>query len=109
MTSILIRITTTVVALVFSGSVALAAGSSPMPATDKRPGVTEYNAGVKLMKEGKYQEAQKKFEAALAKSPNMAPTSISDLFEHLRSDFAPQAAELSVASVTHETWVLHSG
>jgi tetratricopeptide (TPR) repeat protein len=72
MTRILIRITTTVVALAFSGTVALAAGSSPMPATDTRPGVAEYNAGVKLMKEGKYQEAQGKFEAAVAKNPNMA-------------------------------------
>ena len=72
MTPILIRITTTVVALTFSGTVALAAGSSPMPATDTRPGVVEYNAGVKLMKKGKYEEAQRKFEAALAKNPKMA-------------------------------------
>ena len=72
MTSILIRITTTVVALAFSGTVALAAGSSPMPATDTRPGVADYNTGVKLMKEGKYGEAQRKFEAAVAKNPNMA-------------------------------------
>ena len=72
MASILIRITTTVLALAFSGTVALAAGSSPMPAKDTRPGVAEYNAGVKLMKEGKYEKAQSKFEAALAKNPNMA-------------------------------------
>jgi len=72
MNPILIRITTMVVALAFSGSVALAAGSSPKPAKDNRPGVDLYNSGVKLMKKGKYQKAQAKFEAALAKSPNMA-------------------------------------
>ena len=72
MASMLIRIATTALALVFSGTVALAAGSSPMPAKDTRPGVAEYNAGVKLMKEGKYEKAQSKFEAALAKNPNMA-------------------------------------
>ena len=72
MASMLIRIATTALALVFSGTVALAAGSSPMPAKDTRPGVAEYNAGVKLMKAGKYEKAQSKFEAALAKNPNMA-------------------------------------
>ena len=72
MNPILIRITTTVVALAFSGSVALAAGSSSRPAKDTRPGVSQYNSGVKLMKKGQYQKAQAKFEAALAKNPNMA-------------------------------------
>jgi tetratricopeptide (TPR) repeat protein len=72
MAPILIRIATTVLALAFSGTVALAAGSSPMPAKDTRPGVAEYNAGVKLMKAGKYEKAQRKFEAALGKNPNMA-------------------------------------
>ena len=43
-----------------------------MPAKDTRPGVAEYNAGVKLMKAGNYEKAQRKFEAALAKNPNMA-------------------------------------
>ena len=72
MASILIRIATTALALAFSATLALAAGSSPMPAKDTRPGVAEYTAGVKLMKEGKYEKAQSKFEAALAKNPNMA-------------------------------------
>jgi tetratricopeptide (TPR) repeat protein len=72
MTPILIRISTIVVALAFSGSVALAAGSSPRPARDRRPGVSEYNSGVKYMKKGKYEKAQAKFEAALAKNSNMA-------------------------------------
>lgn len=72
MNPILIRITTTIVALTFSGTVAFAAGSSPKPATDKRPGVSQYNSGVKLMKQGKFKKAQAKFESALAKNPNMA-------------------------------------
>lgn len=72
MNPILIRIVTTIVALTFSGSVVLAAGSSPRPAKEKRPGVDQYNSGVKLMKKGNYQKAQAKFEAALTKNPNMA-------------------------------------
>ena len=72
MTRMLIRITTTVVAVLFSGTVVLAAGSSSRPATDTRPGVSQYNAGVKLMKKGKYEKAEAKFEAALAKNPSMA-------------------------------------
>ena len=72
MNPILIRITTMIVALAFSGSVALAAGSSSRPAKDTRPGVSQYNSGVKLMKKGQYQKAQEKFQAALAKNPNMA-------------------------------------
>lgn len=72
MKSILIRITAIFMALAFTGTVALAAGSSSKPARDRRPGVREYNSGVKYMKKGKYKEAQVKFEAALAKNPNMA-------------------------------------
>jgi tetratricopeptide (TPR) repeat protein len=58
--------------LAFFTTSALAAGSSPKPKSDKRPGVAEYNAGVKLMKQGDYADAQAKFEAALAKNPKMA-------------------------------------
>ena len=72
MKSILIRITATFMALVFSGTVALAAGSSSRPARDRRPGVTLYNSGVKYMKKGEYEKAQAKFEAALDKNPKMA-------------------------------------
>jgi tetratricopeptide (TPR) repeat protein len=72
MKPILIRVTTAVLAVAFFGTVAFAAGSSPKPASDSRPGVAQYNAGVKLMKKEKYAEAQAKFEAALAKNPNMA-------------------------------------
>lgn len=57
--------------LVFENHV-LAAGSRSIPATDTRPGVTEYNAGVKLMKQGNYNEAETKFTAALEKNPKMA-------------------------------------
>ena len=64
MTRIIIRTITIVVALAFSGTVALAAGSSPRPATDKRPGVSEYNSGVKYMKQGKYDKARATFEEA---------------------------------------------
>ncbi len=72
MNSILIRITTAFVVLAFSGTTAFAAGSSSRPVQDKRPGVSQYNSGVKLMKKGKFENAQMKFEAALAKNPNMA-------------------------------------
>jgi len=72
MTQIMTRITTIVVALVFSGTVALAAGSSSRPARDSRPGVAQYNSGVKYMKKGKYEKAQAEFETALAKNPDMA-------------------------------------
>ena len=72
MTRTLIRMSTTVLALALSATIALGAGSSPRPARDTRPGVSQYNDGVKLMKRGKHEKAQAKFEAALAKNPNMA-------------------------------------
>lgn len=72
MNQILIRITATVAALALSGTVALAAGSSSRSSSDRRPGVRQYNSGVKYMKKGKYKKAQAKFEAALAKKPDMA-------------------------------------
>ena len=67
-----IRISAVLVSLAVAVSVALAAGSSSKPKTDTRPGVAEYNAGVKLMKKGKYPQAQSKFEEALAKDEKMA-------------------------------------
>lgn len=72
MPSNLIRVAVAVVALVLVAAPAFAAGSSPKPAKDTRPGVAEYNAGVKLMQNGQYAAAQSKFEAALAKNPRMA-------------------------------------
>jgi tetratricopeptide (TPR) repeat protein len=60
------------VAITFFNIQAFAAGSSPKPASDARPGVSEYNSGVKLMKEGNYNLAEKKFKAAVKKNPNMA-------------------------------------
>ena len=60
------------VALLFWGAEAFSAGSSPAPAGDTRPGVSQYNDGVKLMKKGQYEEAAEKFEAALKDNPAMA-------------------------------------
>ena len=67
-----IGLITIAVALLFFGAEAFAAGSSSKPAQDTKPGVSQYNAGVKLMKKGKYEKAAKKFEAALKKNPDMA-------------------------------------
>ncbi len=67
-----IGIITISVALLFLGAEAFAAGSSSKPAEDTRPGFSQYNAGVKLMKKGKYEKAAEKFEAALKKNPNLA-------------------------------------
>lgn len=67
---IVIRSTTIAVALVFFATAAFAAGSSTQ--TTSKPGVSQYNSGVKLMKKGQFAEAQAKFEAALEKNPNMA-------------------------------------
>lgn len=66
-----VLITTSVVLLFFGGE-AFAAGSSSQPARDTRPGVSQYNSGVKLMQKGNYEKAAKKFEAALEKNPDMA-------------------------------------
>ncbi len=68
----LMRVSAAMALLVFFTSTAHAAGSSPKPATDRRPGVSDYNAGVKLMKKGQFDKAQAKFETAVAKNPNMA-------------------------------------
>lgn len=63
---------TTSVVLLFFGGEAFAAGSSSQPAQDTRPGVSQYNSGVKLMQKGSYEKAAKKFDAALKKNPGMA-------------------------------------
>lgn len=54
------------------GLPAYAAGSESKPASDTRPGVADYNAGVKLMKKGDFAKAQQKFEAALALDETLA-------------------------------------
>ena len=72
MSTNLIRFATAIVAVFFLTTSAHAAGSSPRPKTDSRPGVSDYNAGVKLMKKAKFDQAQAKFEAALAKNAKMA-------------------------------------
>lgn len=71
MSPIVIRTTTVLVALMFFTTAAYAAGSSSKPAS-KRPSVVAYNAGVKLMQNGEYAEAQAQFEKALSKNANMA-------------------------------------
>ena len=72
MNKMLTVLITTSVVLLFFGGEAFAAGSSSQPAGDTRPGVSQYNSGVKLMQKGKYEKAAKKFEAALKKNPDMA-------------------------------------
>ena len=67
-----IVVTLCIVSLFVSGGYAFGAGSSPKPASDKRPGVSDYNSGVKLMQKGNYERAEKKFAAALKKNPKMA-------------------------------------
>jgi tetratricopeptide (TPR) repeat protein len=49
---------------------ALAAGSETVK--EEKPGVADYNKGVKLMKKGAYAEAQAQFEAALAEDEDFA-------------------------------------
>lgn len=65
-----IRLATILISLTFFSTTALAAGSSP--STDNRPGVRQYNSGVKYMKQGNYARAQAEFEAALDRNPDMA-------------------------------------
>lgn len=72
MKTILIGLSATAVALLFFSTQAFAAGSSSKPASDTRPGVAEYNSGVKLMKKGKYEQAEMRFKAAVKKNPKMA-------------------------------------
>ena len=62
----------------FAVVVALAVAAVPVQAagsktkSEDKPGVADYNAGVKLMKKGKFVEAEKKFEAALAENESFA-------------------------------------
>jgi tetratricopeptide (TPR) repeat protein len=58
------------VALVLVVTPAMAAGSKTTK--EEKPGAKEYNAGVKLMKKGKFPEAQERFEAALAENEKLA-------------------------------------
>jgi tetratricopeptide (TPR) repeat protein len=61
---------TIVLALAFAAAPAQAAGSESKK--DDKPGVADYNSGVKMMKKGKYADAQKQFEAALAENEGFA-------------------------------------
>ena len=62
--------TIVLVVLLFGTTAALAAGSST--SSSSRPGVRQYNSGVKYMKKGQFEKAQAKFEDALARNPDMA-------------------------------------
>ena len=72
MKNVITRLIASSVVLLFLSTTAFAAGSSSAPDQDKRPGVSQYNAGVKLMKKGKYEKAAENFEAALKQNPDMA-------------------------------------
>ena len=69
---IAIVISASIFSMLALSSHAFAAGSSSKPVSDTRPGVVDYNDGVKLMKQAKYDRAEKKFAAALKKNPEMA-------------------------------------
>jgi tetratricopeptide (TPR) repeat protein len=91
-----VQITATIAALLFTGTIVFAAGSSSKPATPKRPGVSDYNSGVKLMKKGDYQAAQAKFEAALSKAPNMA-----EAHNNLAYSLRKQGADNNEKALSH--------
>ncbi len=96
MNKIHIGLITIAVALFFVGAEAFAAGSSSKPAQDTQPGVSQYNAGVKLMKKGKFEKAAKQFEAALKKNPDMA-----EAHNNLGYSLRKQGAENFERSLSH--------
>ena len=65
-------ISASIMVILTLSSQAFAAGSGSKPASDTRPSVIYYNAGVKLMKQGEYEKAEKKFANALKKNSKMA-------------------------------------
>ena len=69
---IAIVISVSIFSMLALSSHAFAAGSSSKPVSDTRPGVIDYNDGVKLMQQAKYDRAERKFAAALKKNPEMA-------------------------------------
>ena len=75
------------VIFVFS-SHAFAAGSGSQPASDTRPSVAYYNAGVKLMKQGDFKKAERKFKDALKKNSKMA-----EAYNNLGFSLRKQGAE----------------
>ncbi len=96
MKSILIRMATAILILAFSGTAVLAAGSSSKPASDNRPGVADYNAGVKLMKQREFEKAQKRFEAALERNPRMA-----EAYNNLGFSLRKQGADHYAKALEH--------
>ncbi len=56
---IAIVISVSIFSMLALSSHAFAAGSSSKPASDTRPGVIDYNDGVKLMQQAKYDQSRK--------------------------------------------------
>ena len=70
MNRIFVALSSVAVVLALVAVPALAAGSKTVK--EEKPGVPEYNKGVKLMKKGAYADAQARFEAALAQNEEFA-------------------------------------
>ena len=83
-------------ALLFLGAESFAAGSSSKPAQDSRPGISQYNSGVKLMKKGKFKKAENKFEAALKKAPDLA-----EAHNNLAYSLRKQGSENNERALSH--------
>jgi tetratricopeptide (TPR) repeat protein len=92
----LTRLAAAMAALLFTGTIVFAAGSSLKPAESKRPGVAEYNTGVRLMQKGNYKEARAEFEAALSKAPNMA-----EAHNNLAYSLRKQGADNNKKALSH--------
>lgn len=84
-----------VVILAFS-SHAFGAGSGPVTTKEKQPSVTFYNDGVKLMKQGDFKGAQKKFERALKMNSKMA-----EAYNNLGYSLRKQGAEHNKEALGH--------
>jgi tetratricopeptide (TPR) repeat protein len=75
---------------------ALAAGSKTVE--EDKPGVPDYNKGVKLMKKGKYADAQARFEAALTQNEEFA-----EAHNNLAFSLRKQGAEHWESALEHYT------
>ena len=94
-TRISLIFTSILVILVFS-SHAFGAGSGSMSSNETQPSVKFYNAGVKLMKQGDFKGAQKKFEKALKMNSKMA-----EAYNNLGYSLRKQGAENNQEALGH--------